>query len=63
MRPAHTMFDGDTIFTMATNKVEADINVVGLLAARVMEKAILRGVKEAKGAYGYLSFKDIDFNR
>lgn len=63
MRPAHTMFDGDTIFTMATNKVEADINVVGLLAARVMERAIIRGIKEAKGDYGYLSFNDITFNR
>lgn len=62
MRPAHTMFDGDTIFTMATNKVEADINVVGLLAARVMERAIIRGIKEAKGDYGYLSFNDITFN-
>ena len=31
MRPAHSMFDGDTIFTMATGKVDADINVVGLL--------------------------------
>ncbi len=30
MRPAHSIFDGgDTIFTMATGKIEADINVVG----------------------------------
>lgn len=62
MRPAHTMFDGDTIFTMATNKIEADINVVGLLAARVMERAIIRGIKEAKEDYGHLSFNDIAFN-
>lgn len=26
MRPAHSIFDGDTIFTMAANRVEADIN-------------------------------------
>ncbi|SHI60666.1 L-aminopeptidase/D-esterase [Clostridium cavendishii DSM 21758] len=59
MRPAHTMFDGDTIFTMSTNKIDADINVVGLLSARVMEKAILNGVKSATSAYGYKSYNDI----
>lgn len=46
MRPAHTMFDGDTIFSLATGKVEADINSVGLLAARVMEEAIIRGASQ-----------------
>ena len=45
MRPAHTMFDGDTIFAVTTGKVEADMNVAGLLAARVMEQAIIRAVK------------------
>lgn len=59
MRPAHTMFDGDTIFTMATNKVQADVTVVGMLAAQVMEKAILRGVKSAQGLLGIPSYSDI----
>lgn len=59
MRPAHTMFDGDTIFTMATNKVEADVTTVGMLAAKVMEKAVLRAVKEAKSLNGVLSFNDL----
>ncbi|NFS27864.1 P1 family peptidase [Clostridium botulinum] len=57
--PAHTMFDGDTIFTMATNKVNSDVTTVGMLAARVMEKAILRGVKSAKSLFGVPSFRDI----
>lgn len=59
MRPAHTMFDGDTIFTMATNKVQADVTVVGMLAAQVMEKAILRGVKSARGLFEIPSYSDI----
>ncbi len=59
MYPAHTMFDGDTIFTMATNKVNSDVTTVGMLAARVMEKAILRGVKSAKSLFGVPSFRDI----
>ena len=60
MRPAHTMFDGDTIFTMATNKVAGDVTTVGMLAAKVMEKAIIRGVKSAQGLFNIPSFLDIN---
>lgn len=60
MRPAHTMFDGDTIFTMATNKVDADVTTVGMIAANVMEKAVIRAIKEAKTLNGIVSFKDLN---
>ena len=60
MRPAHTMFDGDTIFTMSTNKVKGDVTTVGMLAANVMEKAIIRGVKSAQGLFNIPSFSDIN---
>lgn len=59
MRPAHTMFDGDTIFTMSTNKVKSDVTTVGMLAANVMEKAILRGIKSAKGIFDVPSYSDV----
>lgn len=59
MRPAHSIFDGDTIFTMSTGKIDADINVVGLLAARVVEKAVVRAVKNAEGILGYKSYSDV----
>lgn len=59
MRPAHSIFDGDTIFTMATGKIEADINVVGFLAARVMERAVLNAIKSAKSAYGFKSYREL----
>lgn len=59
MRPAHTMVDGDTIFTMATNKVEADINVVGLLAVKAMEEAVQRAITEATSLVGIKSYKDL----
>lgn len=59
MRPAHSIFDGDTIFTMATGKVEADINVVGLLAAKVVEQAVVRAVKNAEGIFGYKAYNDM----
>jgi len=53
MRPAHTMFDGDTIFAVATGKIKADVNVVGLLAARIMEQAVIRAVKKATSLCGF----------
>lgn len=59
MRPAHSIFDGDTIFTMATGKVEADINVIGFLSARVMERAIVNAIKSADSAFGIKSYKDL----
>jgi len=62
MRPAHSMFDGDTIFALATGEVEAEINVVGFLSAKVMEKAIIKAIKEADFAYGLKSYKDIKNN-
>ncbi len=40
INPVHTMMDGDTIFTMATGKVNADVNLVSQLAAEVFQKAI-----------------------
>ncbi len=60
IRPAHTIFDGDTIFTMSTGKVEADINVVAILAVKAMERAIVSAITHAKSAYGYLAYGDIE---
>jgi len=47
IRPVHTMADGDSIYALSTGSIPSDINVVGVLAAMVMEKAIVRGVKSA----------------
>jgi L-aminopeptidase/D-esterase-like protein len=52
IRPAHTMFDGDTIFAMATGQKKADVSMVGAFAAEVMAEAILRAVKMAAPAGG-----------
>ncbi len=48
IRPAHTMFDGDTLFAMSTGKKNADVNIVGAFAVEVVAQAILSGVKAAK---------------
>ena len=44
IRPVHTMMDGDTIFSLATNKVKSDVNIVGSLSAKVMARAIANAI-------------------
>lgn len=46
--PIHTMLDGDTVYALTTDQIEADINVVGTIATQVLEIAIERAVKFAK---------------
>ena len=52
IRPAHTMFDGDTLFALSTGSVKADVSTVGAFAAEVMADAIVRAVRAAKPAGG-----------
>lgn len=59
INPVHTMMDGDTIFTMATNEIKVDINLIGVLAAEVMSRAISNGVVYAKSYHGLASYSDI----
>ncbi|MBA4418921.1 MAG: peptidase [Syntrophus sp. (in: bacteria)] len=58
MRPAHTMVDGDAIFALSTGIVEADLSVVGLLAARVMERAIISAIKNTASLCGLKCYGD-----
>jgi L-aminopeptidase/D-esterase-like protein len=59
MRPAHTIYDGDSIFTLATGHVEADSSLLGLLSARVVERAIVSAVKKASPLFGHRCQADL----
>ena len=48
VRPAHTMYDGDTIFCLATGRTEAPRDAVEAVAADVVARAIARGVRLAQ---------------
>ena len=48
INPVHTAVDGDTIFVMGTSKVQADLNLVAMLAAEAVEKAVINAVMTAK---------------
>ncbi|MEF9991712.1 MAG: P1 family peptidase [Romboutsia sp.] len=59
MRPAHSIYDGDTIFSLSTGEVEADLSVVGLLATRAMERAVINAIKYAKSIHGVKSYSEV----
>jgi L-aminopeptidase/D-esterase-like protein len=52
--PAHTLFDGDTIFALATGKAGkgASVMLIGSLAAEVVAAAIVRAARAARGLPG-----------
>jgi L-aminopeptidase/D-esterase-like protein len=52
IRPAHTMFDGDTVFVMATGKHKSDVNLIGSYASEVVAQAIDNAVLFAEPAGG-----------
>lgn len=59
IHPAHTLYDGDTIFALATGQVEADVNMIGAWAAEVAAAAIVRGIRQAKPAGGLPSSSEL----
>ncbi len=73
IRPAHTMFDGDTIFCLTTGKKElpetrgffADpraqaLNEIGHSAADCMSRAIIHAILKAQSIAGMTAFCDLE---
>ena len=52
IRPAHTQFDGDTIFALATGGKQVDLSTVGAFAAEAFAIAIVRAVRASVSAGG-----------
>jgi L-aminopeptidase/D-esterase-like protein len=61
INPIHTMFDGDTVFALATGKAgfPGNVTLIGALAAEAMAQAVVRAVKAAKGLPGLPSAAEI----
>lgn len=58
--PAHTTMDGDTIFGLSTGeKLQADVNTLGVAAAEAMGLAIERAVRLAKSLGGVVALGDL----
>lgn len=73
IRPAHTMFDGDTIFCLATGRSHLPdmqgffaapkaraLNDLGSAAADCMSRAIVRAVLEARSLGKMTAFRDLE---
>ena len=73
IRPAHTMFDGDIVFCLATGKkplpetpgffsapTAQAINTLGHAAADCLARAIIHGVLAAHSAHGLTAYLDLD---
>ncbi len=54
IRPVHTPVDGDILFALATCETAAETDLVqlGALAARAVERAVVRAVQTATGLAG-----------
>ncbi|MFH1114958.1 MAG: P1 family peptidase [Pseudomonadota bacterium] len=72
IRPAHTMFDGDTIFALSTGLRDlpeepgffaapkaAALNEIGRAAADCMSRAIMRGILAAGSLGEFKAFRDL----
>jgi L-aminopeptidase/D-esterase-like protein len=73
IRPAHTMFDGDTIFCLATSRKELpakqgifmapralSLNELGHAAANCMTRAIIHAILNADSLAGMTAFRDLE---
>jgi L-aminopeptidase/D-esterase-like protein len=58
VRPAHTMWDGDTVFALATGEVDAEQRALEALAMSVVAAAIRRGVLLAESVPGFPSARE-----
>jgi len=59
VQPAFTMFDGDTIFGLATGQVKSDINILSAFAPKVFSSAIINAVMAADPIDGLPSYNSI----
>ena len=73
IRPSHTLFDGDTVFCLATGKKELPeapgffafpqaqaFNELGHAAANCMSRAIISGILSARSMAGMTAFCDLE---
>jgi L-aminopeptidase/D-esterase-like protein len=59
--PAHSPFDGDTVFALATGRWDGTVNLqqVGALAAEALSEAIVRAATQATASGGLPAARDL----
>jgi L-aminopeptidase/D-esterase-like protein len=59
IRPVHTTLDGDAIFVLAAGRARGDLNVLGVLAAEAVARAVVRAIKKARGLGSLPAYDDL----
>ena len=65
IRPTHTTNDGDTIYVLASGELSAEVSaalpldLVGLMATRTLEAALVAGCTEATGLFGIPAAREL----
>ncbi len=61
INPSHTTGDGDTVFALATGRWEGEANItlIGALAAEAMAEAIVRAATQAESSNGVPSAREL----
>lgn len=61
LTPSHTIGDGDTVFALATGRWsgQADISIIGALAAEALSEAIVRAAVQAQSLGGLPSAREL----
>jgi L-aminopeptidase/D-esterase-like protein len=57
--PVHTVADGDVVIAASSGDKSQDANLVGIIAAELTEKSIIRAVEVSESLGGIPSFSDI----
>jgi L-aminopeptidase/D-esterase-like protein len=57
--PVHTFGEGDIIFSVCVGSVEANVSVVGALAAEAMAMAVLSAARHSESAYGFPGHREV----
>jgi L-aminopeptidase/D-esterase-like protein len=59
LRPVHTQYDGDAVFSLATGAVQANLSLVGALAADALALAVADAALAARSLGGLLARRDL----
>ena len=61
--PVHTSQDGDMVISVSAGEMKEDVNLIGVIAAELTQKAILRAVEQSSSLGGIPCSKELRLNK
>ena len=59
----HTVQDGDMVISVSAGDRKEDVNLVGIIAAELTQKAIIRAVEQSRSLGGIPCSKELSVNK